>query len=591
MTHSRGQKQRRAIALILASAVVAMSCSSENDAASSTTSTPPARYGGEINVGISDSLPGFCVGNNPANSALMATRTIYETLFEKSETGQMVGLLAQGATSSSDLKTWAITLRKGISFHDGTRFDAAAVVTNFNAITGRVALGAYAASGPQGLAATAYTIGTGTAFTANINSFQALSDYVVEFTLDRPQYDFRSTLYASGRFFMRSPRQLQDAKTCGQSPIGTGPFKIASWNPNEMTVTRNASYWRKDPITSKQLPYLDAITFQNVKEASQRAGAVRSDTLDAGFFSAATDSASIVDLRSRSTVKETKSPDEYYPSLWLNQGKPGSPFQYLSARQAVLSCIDRSNFVKVRTKDETSVAESIVGPTSLMFSTENFPEFNSDKAQEYVNAYKKESGETSLQFTFPADTSTTTQLNAQFLKSTWSKCNIKAEYVIEEGAVIIAKAFNASPQLDKGGFYNAYDAIPITLLEGTDAAFNIPFLVTNAYTKSSMNPVKQLLGASLGPVLGLNHHDDTKIDDFLYAGQAQATASDAATYYRQATSYIQKNAVMGSINRFYYSLFTTNKIAGVGVLQLPNGQTQRSISNWGIDWTGVYQVG
>ena len=591
MTYSRGQKQRRAIALILASAVVAMSCSSGNDTASSTTSNPPARYGGEINVGIFDSLPGFCVGNNPANSALMATRTIYETLFEKSETGQMVGLLAQGATSSSDLKTWTITLRRGISFHDGTRFDAAAVVTNFNAITGRVALGAYAASGPQGLAATAYTIGTGTAFTANINSFQALSDYLVEFTLDRPQYDFRSTLYASGRFFMRSPRQLQDAKTCGQSPIGTGPFKIASWNPNEMTVTRNASYWRKDPISNKQLPYLDAITFQNVKEASQRAGAVRSDTLDAGFFSAATDSATIVDLRSRSTVKETKSPDEYYPSLWLNQGKPGSPFQYLSARQAVLSCIDRSNFVKVRTKDETSVAESIVGPTSLMFSTENFPEFNSDKAQEYVNAYKKESGETSLQFTFPADTSTTTQLNAQFLKSTWSKCNIKAEYVIEEGAVIIAKAFNASPQLDKGGFYNAYDAIPITLLEGTDAAFNIPFLVTNAYTKSSMNPVKQLLGASLGPVLGLNHHDDTKIDDFLYAGQAQATASDAATYYRQATSYIQKNAVMGSINRFYYSLFTTNKIAGVGVLQLPNGQTQRSISNWGIDWTGVYQVG
>jgi ABC-type transport system substrate-binding protein len=190
-----------------------MSCSSGNDTASSTTSTPPARYGGEISVGIFDSLPGFCVGNNPANSALMATRTIYETLFEKSETGQMVGLLAQDATSSSDLKTWTITLRKGISFHDGTRFDAAAVVTNFNAITGRVALGAYAASGPQGLAATAYTIGTGTAFTANINSFQALSDYLVEFTLDRPQYDFRSTLYASGRFFMRSPRQLQDAKT------------------------------------------------------------------------------------------------------------------------------------------------------------------------------------------------------------------------------------------------------------------------------------------------------------------------------------------------------------------------------------------
>jgi peptide/nickel transport system substrate-binding protein len=589
MKKSRTTKQRRAIAFILASAVIGMSCSSDSDG-SPTTSAPPAQYGGSINVGIFDTLPGFCVGNNPANSALMATRSIYETLFEKSENGQMVGLLAKDASSSSDLKTWTITLREGITFHDGTRFDAAAVVANFNAITGRVALGAFAADGPQGLAATAYTIGTGTAFTANINSFEAISDYVVEFNLDRPQYDFRSTLYASGRFFMRSPRQLLNAKTCGQSPIGTGPFRISSWNPNEMTVTRNASYWRKDPISNKQLPYLDAITFQNVKEASQRAGAVRSATLDAGFFSAATDSATIVDLRSRSTVKETKSPDEYYPSLWLNQGKPGSPFRFLSARQAVLSCIDRSNFVKVRTKNETSVAESIVGPTSLMFSTENFPEFNSDKAQEYVNTYKEESGETSLQFTFPADSSTTSQLNAQFLKSTWLRCNIKAEYVIEEGAVIIAKAFNASPQLDKGGYYNAYDAIPITLLEGTDAAFNIPFLVTNAYTKSSMNPVKQLLGASLGPVLGLNHHDDTKIDDFLYAGQAQPSASEAATYYQEATSYIQKNAVMGAINRFYYSLFTTNKIAGIGSLQLPNEQRQRVISNWGIDWTGVYKL-
>lgn len=236
MTNSQAQKRRRAIALIFASSVIAMSCSSGSEGTSSTTTPPPVRYGGEITVGIFDSIPGFCVGNNPANSALMATRTIYETLFEKSETGQMVGLLAQDATSSADLKTWTITLRKGITFHDGTRFDAAAVVTNFNAITGRIALGAYAVNGPQGLAAKAYTIGTGTAFTANIDSFQALSDYVVEFTLGRPQYDFRSTLYASGRFFMRSPRQLQDATTCGQSPIGTGPFKISSWDPNEMTV-------------------------------------------------------------------------------------------------------------------------------------------------------------------------------------------------------------------------------------------------------------------------------------------------------------------------------------------------------------------
>jgi ABC-type transport system substrate-binding protein len=73
---------------------------------SDTTSTPPPTptVGGAITVGIFDTLPGFCVGNNPANSALMATRTMYETLFERTDTGDMVGLLAQEATASTDQK-------------------------------------------------------------------------------------------------------------------------------------------------------------------------------------------------------------------------------------------------------------------------------------------------------------------------------------------------------------------------------------------------------------------------------------------------------------------------------------------------------
>jgi hypothetical protein len=45
---------------------------------------------------------------------------------------------------------------------------------------------------------------------------------------------------------------------------------------------------------------------------------------------------------------------------------------------------------------------------------------------------------------------------------------------------------------------------------------------------------------------------------------------------------------MGSLYNFYYSLFTTKSIGGVGSLPLPDGSTQRQVTNWGIDWTGVY---
>lgn len=591
MNTKRFTKRRgRRIAGIAVIALAVSACISSQTIAQST-SVPAARYGGEINVGIFDTLPGFCVGNNPANSALMATRSIYETLFEKTKGGDMAGVLARSGTPSADHKTWTITLREGVTFHDGSKFDAAAVVANFNAITGRTALGAYAATGLAGLAAKSFTIGTGTAFTANIKSFSVKSEFVVEFVLDRPQYDFKSTLYASGRFFMRSPAQLADATTCAQNPIGTGPFKISSWTADQLVVTRNTDYWRHDPKTNARLPYLDKITFINVKESSQRAAAVRRATLDAGFFSAATDATFIKDLRTRrSVVREFKSPAEYYPSLWLNQGKPRSPFEHLSARKAVLSCLDRVNFVKVRTRNETKAATSIVGPTSVMYSTKNFPKFNIAKSQQFVKDYIVETGEPTLTFTFPADTSTASQANARFLKATWAKCNITANYIVEETANIISKAFNPSAKLNQSEYYNAYDAIFLTLLEGEDASFNIPFLVTNAYSATSTNPVRVLFKTSLGPVLGLNHHNDVAIDQYFYDGQAATNAGAAKNKFRAGTAYMQKNAVMGAVNTFYYSLFTTKKMAGIGTLTLPNGKTQRTITNWGIDWTGVYKT-
>jgi hypothetical protein len=225
-----------------------------------------------------------------------------------------------------------------------------------------------------------------------------------------------------------------------------------------------------------------------------------------------------------------------------------------------------------------------------MYSTKNFPKYSPKAARQHVKDYLLQTGAPALTFTFPADTSTASQSNARFFKATWAKCNITANYVVEETANVIAKAFNPSAKLAQGEYYNAYDAIFITLLEGQDVAYNVPFLVTNAYSSTSTNPVQALFKTSLGPVLSLNHHNDSAIDQYFYNGQAAASASAARSQLRAGTAYLQKNAVMGSVYHFYYSLFTTKKLAGIGTLTLPNGKTQRRVTNWGIDWTGVYKT-
>ena len=584
---SRSTVLRRA-GVALAAAIAVSTVASTASAAKRPAANPT---GGEVKVAIFDTFPGFCVGNNPANSSLMATRTMYETLFEKTIGGDYIGLLAESASASADLKTWTMKLRSGVTFHDGTAMDAQAVLDNLNAATGRTTL----ATGRT------YLLGTAVAFLANVKSMTKTDSLTITFVLDRAQNDFPGSLYASGRMIVRAPSQLLTASDCANKPSGTGPFKLVSWDTNNLVVTKNTSYWRKDPNTGASLPYLDKITFTNVKEGSQRAAAVRKGTYDAGQFSSGVDAKFIQDLRKRKSVlTEYKSPTEYYPSVWLNQGKPGSPFANKNARLAVLSCLDRANYVKVRTRGEATVAKSLVGPKNPMYTTRGFQKFDVTASKAYVEAYKTETGKTSLDFSTVADTSSTSQNNMKFLMDQWKKCGMNPSLVVEEGAVVIAKAFNAAPKVANGEYYNAYDLIVILLYEGTDVTFNLPFTVTNMFPSASTTCSGAAAAAastspasyfrtSLGTILGLNHHSDGCVDKYFYDGEAAQTKAGALTNYQAGTAYLQTNGFMGSIAHQYYSLFTSKKLGGIGKLQIEKGKTQRVMTNWGIDWTGVWK--
>ena len=666
----------RRVGVAVATAIAISTVASTGSSAATSPNAP--KSGGKVKVAIFDTFPGFCFGDNNANSALMVQRTVYETLFEKTKGNDMVGLLAESASASDDLKTWTIKLKPNIKFSDGVAFDATAVKQNLEYSGGgySAAVGAaeaatadfaghavklftaFKGSGPLGgttgaglmtqvgipvagqtttvavptlsfltvlgvfakdgaidtatkgalnalgltksasstWAATTYTLSTGTAFLANIVSVTATNSLTVTLKMNRAQNDVPAMLYASGRSFMRSPSQFtKGATVCSQKPIGTGPFKVADdyklVSTDELTVYKNPTYWRTDPTTKAKLPYLDQITFTNVKEASQRAAAIRKGTYDAGMFSGASEATFIKDLRLRKSVaKEYKSPNEYYPSLWLNQGKVGSPFASKNARLAVLSCLDRENFVKVRTKGESTVAKSIVGSSSIMYSTQGFQKFNVTASKGYVAAWQAEAGNAgkTLSFSYPVDTSTLSMANATFLKYQWAKCGITANLVVEEAAQIIKKAFNSAAS---GGAANAYDAISILLFEGTDVSFNLPFALTNAYPVGATT-MGSTWRSNIGNVLGLNHHNDTALDDLFYAGQAAANKGVAKIKFQEATARLQTEGYMGAVSNNYYTFFTNNKkgLAGIGALQLVKGKTQRVVTNWGIDWTGVYKT-
>ena len=454
-------------------------------------------------------------------------------------------------------------------------------------------------------------LGTAIAFTGNINKTTKVDNLTVKINLDRPQNDFPGTLYASGRFVMRAASQLASPTACSNKPVGTGPFKVAAdydrskVGDRKLPVIRNESYWRTDAAGNK-LPYLNSITFTTVKEASTRSVAIRKGTYDAAQFVTATEGKFVLDLRNNNKqfVTELDSGNEYYPSLWLNQAKAGSPFANKDARLAVLHCLDRVNYVKTRTFGATKVATGLVGEMNPMYS-KGIHKFDPKLSAKYAAAYKKTTGK-KLEFGFPSDTSASSIANSEFFKKQWAKCGIKANYVKEESYLIIKKAWNsgATSLADQ----NAYDAFFAVLFEGTDTTFNLPFIKTNSFdyklaqtldAEGSPDPTTEkasgtygpasLFRYSLGALLQLNKHANTTVDDMLYAGQAKATKAEAAAEYAKTSKMLVDEGYMGAVATLSFSMFMNKKsgLTNIGVVKLPEGKTQRLMTNWGIDWAGV----
>lgn len=609
-----------------------------------------AKVGGTLKVAVRETFPKFCTGDNAAGSTLGAFRTIYETLFEKTRGGDLVGVLAESATPSQDLKTWVLKVRKNgndfIKFHDGTNLDADAIAYNMNASRGALTAAwlsaAFRAPGQSvaaamiaGKALPTHVLGTSVTFQGNILSVDgAVGGDTVTIKLDRPQNDLTSTMYASGRFVIRSKRQIASwpavsaisapdmpmgpsnpmgngngfgagaGNYCGTFPIGTGPFKVAAdfkWNADVLNVTKNTDYWRKD-AAGTQLPYLDAIEFKNIKDGNSAKNALLSGGYHITQMSGATDGTFIKSLRQRkSKATEFKTPYEYYPSVWMNQVIEPA-FKQKSCREAVAYGLDRKTYVKNRGGNEMIAPKSIVGPTSVMYSTKGFLTYNLTKAKAAFAKCLTDSGKTSIDIALPADKTNASLLNSKEVARQLTKVGFNATVATQQDSTdIISTAFNA-------GSGNQYKMINILLLEGTDVGFNLPFLISNAYDAKSTNPLKALYGATpppglpkLGGILNLARHEDTTVDDLLWAGRAVAPKANgqldmkaAGPLFKKATEYIQSESIITSLAHQYVSIFTSKKVGGVGELKTPGtatrpaGFTPRIVTNWGIQYTGLY---
>ena len=150
---------------------------------------------------------------------------VYEGLTRyKSGTLEVEPSLATSWDISDDGTEYTFTLRDGVSFHDGTPFDAEAVKFNFDRMLDESH--PYHDTGPVPLSF----------FFGAVESTDVVDAMTVKFTLNAPYAPFLSNLaYPTG--LMVSPAAVAaNGKEFGRNPVGTGPFKFAEWRSNEAVV-------------------------------------------------------------------------------------------------------------------------------------------------------------------------------------------------------------------------------------------------------------------------------------------------------------------------------------------------------------------
>jgi len=157
-----------------------------------------------------------------------AMLALYDPLIRLTDAGDPGPGLAESWTTNADLTTLTLKLRQGVTFHDGSPFNAEVARQNFARF---IALGTRAS-------------GTVVEAVRGIASIDVVGPYEIQLTLKAPNGQMLYHLGGVAGMMASSASLTEGAYAATFKPIGAGPYKIKSFAANERTVfSRNDAYW------------------------------------------------------------------------------------------------------------------------------------------------------------------------------------------------------------------------------------------------------------------------------------------------------------------------------------------------------------
>lgn len=297
------------------------------------------------------------IGLDPArvtdNESVEICGQIYESLLRyRKGTTEVEASLAVSWEVSEDGRQWDFVLREGVRFHDGSPFDAEAVVFSFQRQLD--ADHPYHLPDSSGL-----DFGWQAAY-QNIISVEATGRYTLRITIDRKFAPFAANL-AMFPVGIVSPSAVKEwGEEYFRHPVGTGPFAFDEWSGERIVLERFENYWGP-------APNLGRLIFKSIPDARQRLVALESGAVQVAY-SILPDEQQFVILHPE--LKLYRAPANNVSYVAMNTQKP--PFDDVRLRQAINRAINREPIVKLAYQGMAIPAAGALPPTQWGYSPNSF---------------------------------------------------------------------------------------------------------------------------------------------------------------------------------------------------------------------------
>ena len=303
------------------------------------------KAGGVAKIYHRDSPPSGSIHEEATNSTnipfmgVFNNLVVYDQQVAQNSLDSIVPDLAESWAWDEGKTKLTFKLRQGVKWHDGKPFTAKDVQCTFDMLQEKSASLKLRKNPRQG-------------WYHNLDKVTTEGDYQATFHMKRPQPSILAMLASGYTPIYPCHVNPRDMRT---KPIGTGPFKVAEFKPNEIVrLVKNPDYWKKGK------PYLDGIDFPIITNRSTRILAFIAGEFDMTYPVDVTVPL-LKDIQSQApNAKCVLAPTNVSRNLIVNRDTP--PFDNEKIRRAMALALDRKAFIDILSEGKSDMGGALLPP-------------------------------------------------------------------------------------------------------------------------------------------------------------------------------------------------------------------------------------